>query len=61
MPANQRPDLETLAAAIARSEIVVERAMVLRRLPVGFEAIDAFILGWIAAEARRVGRGLVRM
>jgi hypothetical protein len=60
MPADQRPDLETLAAAIARSPIIVERAVV-RRLPVGFEAIDAAILGWIAAEARRVGCGLVRM
>ena len=66
MPADQRSELETLAAAIARSEIFVERAIVgratvCRRLPAGFEPIDAAILAWLAAEARRFGRDLVRM
>ncbi len=62
MPGSVRADVETLAAAIARSQIVVGHAsLYARRLPAGFEPIDAAILAWIAAEARRLGRGLVRM
>ena len=65
MNAEQRPDVETLAAAIARSEIVVARVVaqpVTRlRLPAGFEEVDIAILDWIAREGRRVGRSLVRM
>jgi hypothetical protein len=61
MPSYRRPDVEALTTAIARSPIVVAHAVVRRRLPAGFDAIDAAILGWIAAEARRVGRGLVRI
>jgi hypothetical protein len=61
MPADQRPDVETLTAVIARSPIVVERPVALRLLPPGFEAVDAAILGWIAAEARRLGHGVYRM
>ena len=61
----QRPDVETLAAVIARSEIVVARVVaqlaVRRRLPAGFEEVDIAILDWIAREGRRVGRSLVRM
>ncbi len=54
------PDLDTLAAAIARSQIVVRQpAPGARRLPLGFEAVDVAILEWIAAEGRRVGRRLV--
>jgi len=46
--------LETLAAAIARSPIVV--AQPAPRLPAGFTEVDAAILDWIAAEGRRIGR-----
>ena len=59
-----RPDLETLAAVIARSQIVVAQAFArptlvrswTRHLPAGFEAADIAILDWIAAEGRRVER-----
>ncbi|HXQ84385.1 MAG TPA: hypothetical protein VN769_10000 [Xanthobacteraceae bacterium] len=61
----QRPDLATLAAVIARSQILVARILARsphsRRLPEGFEAADLAILDWIAAEGRRAGRSLVRM
>jgi hypothetical protein len=55
-----RPDLETLAAVIARSQIFIARVLVRpalrRRLPAGFEEVDIAILDWIAAEGRRVER-----
>ena len=51
----ERDRLETLTAAIARSPIVVKRRPT--RLPVGFDEVDVAVLEWIAAEARRVGRG----
>ena len=60
----QRPDLETLVAVIARSQIVVAQALALprsRQLPAGFEAVDIAILDWIAAEGRRASRGFVRL
>jgi hypothetical protein len=60
----QRPDLDTLAAVIAHSQIVVARSLArpaARRLPAGFEAVDIAILDWIASEGRRAGRHLVRM
>ncbi len=60
IPIAQYTDLETLAAVIARSQIVVERAP-RRRLPPGFDEVDVAILDWIAAEARRASHGLVRM
>lgn len=50
-----RPDLEGLAAAIARSPIVVERPAA-ALLPPGFEAVDVAILNWIASEAQRLRR-----
>ena len=55
----QHTDLETLTAVIAHSQIVVAKPaarMALRGLPAGFEATDAAILDWIAAEGRRVTR-----
>jgi hypothetical protein len=55
------PDLDMLAAVIAHSQIVVERAGRTRPLPVGFDDVDVAILDWIAAEGRRAGRRLVRM
>jgi hypothetical protein len=69
----QRADIETLRALIACSPIVVRRRKAAPApcfqgpclegpgLPAGFEMVDAAILQWIAAEGRRVGRGLVRM
>jgi hypothetical protein len=61
----QRPDVEILAAVIARSEIVVGRVAAQpaarQRLPSGFEEVDLAILDWIAREGRRLGRGLARM
>ena len=66
----QRPDLETLAAVIARSPIVVRQVIMRQvlaqvaargRLPAGFEEVDIAILDWIAAEGRRVGRRFARM
>jgi len=57
-----RFDLATLAAVIARSQIVLAKAeKPLARLPAGFEAVDVAVLEWIAAEGRRSGRSLLRM
>jgi hypothetical protein len=61
---DQRPDVETLAAVIARSQIVVARILArhsqprhcLAHLPEGFDAADLAVLDWIAAEGRRAGR-----
>lgn len=54
-----RLTLELLAAAIARSPIVVAQPRA--RLPDGFEEVDVAILDWIVAEGRRLGRGFVLM
>jgi hypothetical protein len=54
-----RPDVETLAAVIAHSQIVVSAQR--RRLPAGFDEVDIAILDWIVAEARYAGRGYARM
>jgi hypothetical protein len=53
-----RPTIATLAALIARSPIATPPAA---RLPAGFDAADAAILAWIAAEGRRTGRNFVLM
>ena len=56
------PDIATLAAMIAHSQIVVpEPPRYLERFPAGYEDIDIAVLEWIAAEGRRVGRGLALM
>jgi hypothetical protein len=67
MTPEQRPDIETLVLAIARSPIAVARAAAARthesaraRLPEGFEDADLAVLRWIAKEARRVRRHLFR-
>ena len=65
---SDRPDLETLTAAIALSPIVVSKGAFIRalahdlahdlaHLPAGFEKVDVAILRWIAADSRRAGRG----
>ena len=61
IPRMQNSDLETLAAVIARSQILVVDRIPRRRLPAGFEDADVAILDWIAAEGRRAGRSFVRM
>lgn len=60
--------LGTLVATIAHSQIVVaasgrdSRLVAERRsLPAGFDDVDVAVLEWIAAEGRRVGRGLARV
>ncbi len=56
------PDLLTLAALIAHSQILVAPARSdARRFPAGFDDVDIAILEWIAAEGRRAGRVFVRM
>jgi len=49
-----RPDLETLAAVIARSPIVVTAPK--RRLPAGYDETEIAILDWIVDEGRRAVR-----
>jgi hypothetical protein len=46
--------VETLAAAIARSPIVVRQAAT--PLPAGFDDVDLAILAWLAGEAQQVRR-----
>jgi len=53
--------VETLAAVIARSQIVVESPNSAMPLPDCFDATDIAVLDWIVAEGRRLGRGLVQM
>jgi hypothetical protein len=53
------PTLATLVALIAHSPIVVMHSA--ERLPSGYDDVDAGILGWIATEGRRIGRGFTRM
>ena len=53
-----RVTLEMLVATIAHSPIVVKAA---KRLPDGFDDVDAAILDWIAAEGHRLGHSFVRM
>jgi|HubBroStandDraft_4_1064222.scaffolds.fasta_scaffold602293_2 hypothetical protein len=49
------PDIATLAAMIAHSQIVVREPprVEFDYLPAGFDEVDVFVLDWIAAEARR--------
>jgi hypothetical protein len=62
------PDTDALAAVlalVAHSQIVVaarnaEGVAKSRSLPAGFDDIDIAVLEWIAAEGRRLGRGLAR-
>ena len=47
--AQNRLSMQALAAAIARSPIVVKSRV--RYLPAGFDDVDVAVLEWIAAEA----------
>jgi hypothetical protein len=49
------PDLSTLTAAIAHSQIVATSAAA-QRFPAGFDDRDVAILQWIAAEGGRAKR-----
>jgi hypothetical protein len=54
------PNVGTLAAVIAHSQIVVEASTrSAPRLPAGFDDVDLAVLDWIAAEGRRLGRSLL--
>jgi len=48
-----RPDVETLAAVIAHSQIVVAEPA--QRFFAGFDEVDIAILDWIIAESRLAG------
>lgn len=62
MNGTEHPDLPTLAAVIARSQIIVrERSERRPGLPPGFDEVDIAILEWIAAEGRRAGRSLAAL
>jgi hypothetical protein len=54
-----RPDVETLAAVIAHSQIVVAEPA--RRFLAGFDEADLAILDWIIAESRLAGRSYLPM
>jgi hypothetical protein len=56
---HDRPDVATLAAVIAHSQIVV--AATAKRLPPGYDDVDIAILEWIAAEGRRARRSYLPM
>jgi hypothetical protein len=56
-----RTTLETLAAVIAHSQIVVARVPRPTCLPAGLDAADVAVLDWIVAEGRRLGRGIAQM
>jgi hypothetical protein len=68
-PNDDRPDVETLAAVIAQSQIWVAapvkalpvKALSVKVLPSGYDEVDVAILDWIVAEGRRAGRGFAPM
>jgi hypothetical protein len=57
------PDIATLAAMIAHSQIVVREPQrsAFDHLPPGFDEVDVFILDWIAAGGRRAAPAIVRI
>jgi hypothetical protein len=56
------PTIETISAVIAHSRIVVAQPYrAVPSLPAGFDYADIAALDWIAAEGRRLGRGLLPM
>ena len=65
LDASQVIDVDTLAAVIAHSQIVVPAVFAQparrARLPAGFEEADIAILDWIAAQGLRTGHSFVRM
>lgn len=62
MDGSNFPDLATLRAVIAHSQLYLPRpAGCACPLPPGFDVADLAILEWIAAEGRRAGRRLAVM
>jgi hypothetical protein len=60
IPGSYSPTIESLSAVIAHSQIVVAQPYrAVSSLPVGFDRADMSVLDWIAAEGRRLGRGLL--
>jgi hypothetical protein len=54
------PTIESISAVIAHSQIVVAQPYrAASSLPAGFDCVDVAVLDWIAAEGRRLGRGLL--
>ena len=51
------PDVETLAAVIAHSQIVVAEPA--RRFLAGLDEVDLAILDWIMTESRHLSRSYV--
>ncbi len=51
--------VEMIRSVIRRSPIAVAKATA--ELPAGFTEVDVSVLDWIAAEARRIGRGYARL
>jgi len=41
--------------------VVEQQRRAAPRLPAGFDDVDLAVLDWIAAEGRRLGRGLLPM
>ena len=61
-PGSGYPTIQTLAAVIAHSQIVVTQPhSPMPALPAGFEDLDTAVLDWIAVEGRRPDRGLSRI
>jgi hypothetical protein len=54
-----RPDVETLAAVIAHSQIVVAEPA--QRFLADFDEVDIAILDWIIAESRYADRSYLPM
>ena len=60
IPGSCPPTIESLSAVIAHSQIVVAQPYrAVSSLPASFDCVDVAVLDWIAAEGRRLGRGLL--
>jgi len=61
-PSSDYSTIEALAAVIEHSQIVVAQPQrPMPSLPAGFDDSDIAVLDWIAAEGRRLGRGLLQI
>jgi hypothetical protein len=59
-PTNSSTTIAMISAVIAHSQIVVAASTrSVPCLPAGFDDVDLAVLDWIAAEGRRLGRGLL--
>jgi hypothetical protein len=55
------PIIAGISVVIAHSQTVVAQPRAVPSLPAGFDCADIAVLDWIAAEERRLGRGLLPM